>query len=79
MSKKKTQKLHLSKKVDGVIYSGFSIIEGTRKFHQTIYFDISSRYDSKEYKIGDEDLIKHFANVIFEELVREHTNRTLKQ
>lgn len=77
MSKKKTRRISLEKTINGIVYSGYSLIEGTKRLHQTIYFDdISSRYDSKEYKIGEENSLEHFANVIFTELVEEYLKRT---
>ena len=59
-------------RIDGVVYTGSRVIEGTRKLRQKIYLGAKSKDDSKTYSPSQESEMRGIAILILGELLRGH-------
>lgn len=68
---KKTRIDRIEKEINGTLYVGERMIEGTRKLFQTISYGEYSKSDSNPYAAGQDDYMRLIAGTILRELVEQ--------
>jgi len=72
---KKTQRIELQQVIDGIVYTGYTVVEGTKELFQIVHFNGLFRSDDRSYKPSEWHLVEHFANVLFKELINESLSK----
>lgn len=72
MSKPIERREDMQVEIDGVIYSGYRIIKGSRTCYQTIYFLDRSKPDSHKYPKSRQHIMESSADQILRHLVHEY-------
>jgi hypothetical protein len=73
---KRIEREAISIEWEGETYTGYRIIEGTRKLFQTIHYKRHQEFDGHAYKPHETENMRAVAEIILGELVGRDQNQT---